>query len=53
MLSWLDTDTQLKHQLLLLRCAIANRIDKNPHVTLITYNEILQWVDDLLEMMDQ
>jgi hypothetical protein len=52
-MSWLDTNTQLKHQLLLLRCAVADRIDKNPHVSLITYNEILQWVDDLLEMIDK
>ena len=52
-MSWLDTNTQLKHQLLLLRCAVANRIDKKRHVSLITYNEILQWVDDLLEMIDK
>lgn len=48
-----STETQLKYQLVLLRSAIGNAIDKNPNVNWITYNEILEWIDDILEMMEQ
>ncbi len=51
-MSWTSSKIQLKHQLLLLRCAVGNAIDKNPNVNWITYNEILQWIDDILEMME-
>ena len=46
-------EQKLIHQCLLLRCAVANRIDKNPHVAHINYNEILEWIDRILEMCDQ
>jgi len=39
----------LLQQLYLLRCAVANAIDKNPNVNHITMNEILQWIDDIRE----
>jgi len=42
----------LKQQLFLLRCAVANSIDKNPNVNHITMNEILQWVDAILEELE-
>ena len=43
----------LKQQLFLLRCAVANAIDKNPNVNHITMNEILQWIDDIMSELNQ
>jgi len=42
----------LKQQLFLLRCAVANSIDNNPNVNHITMNEILQWIDDIMEELN-
>ena len=42
----------LKQQLFLLRCAVANNIDNNPNVNHITMNEILQWIDDILQELE-
>ena len=42
----------LKQQLFLLRCAVANSIDRNPNVNHITMNEILQWIDDIMLELD-
>jgi len=42
----------LKQQLFLLRCAVANNIDNNPNVNRITMNEILQWIDDILQELE-
>ena len=43
---------QLKQQLMLLRSAVGNVIDKNPNVCHITMNEIHQWIDDILGMIE-
>ena len=42
----------LKQQLFLLRCAVANSIANNPNVNHITMNEILQWIDDILQELE-
>ena len=39
----------LLQQLFLLRSAVANAIEQNPKVHHITYIEILQWIDDIME----
>lgn len=52
-MSWTNPKAQLIQQVFLLRCAIANAIDKNPNVNHITYNEILEWLDEIMEMMNK
>ena len=39
-------------QLQLLRSAVGNVIDNNPDVEHIMYDEIWQWIDDILGMIE-
>jgi len=43
----------LKQQIMLLRSAVGNAIDDREHsVNEINYNEIFQWLDDILGMIE-
>ena len=41
----------LKQQVMLLRSAVGNAIDNNHLTHEINYNEIFEWLDDILEMI--
>ena len=41
----------LIQQIVLLRSAVGNTIDNAQNVVNINYNEIHQWLDDILEMI--
>ena len=43
---------QLKQQLMLLRSAVANVVDSNYSVAHITMAEIVEWIDDILGMIE-
>tara|TARA_B100001559_G_C16314948_1_gene536028 strand:+ start:289 stop:441 length:153 start_codon:yes stop_codon:yes gene_type:complete len=42
----------LIQQIVLLRSAVGNTIDDSQNVVNINYNEIHQWLDDILEMIE-